>query len=263
MTAQELRESGLLELYVADACSDEERELVEMAMAADPSIMAELKAIAETIEQDAYVHAIPPPTSMLNRIHAQIDAAEVHHLPAPSRIPQGRRYLVAATVGLLVGLAPSLWLYVEYARSTRAMEQATRELSVLRDRQRHMAAATRVSDELVQALASGIVHRVALTRTPTAPGNAQATVYWNASTHAVVLDRRGLPEIASDVDYQLWAIVDGAPVSLGVLPRADSGIVFASMQPTRTAAAFAITIEPRGGRPTPTLDRMIVSGAAG
>jgi anti-sigma-K factor RskA len=262
MTHEELRASGLLELYVADACSDDERMLVENAMASDPSIQAEVNAIARAIELDALEHAVPPPTYMLDRINDQIDASTAPRTHTSPRTQFGVRYLIAASIGILIGLLTSLWLYVAYDRSTRAMEQASRELSELRDRQRQMAAATRVSDDLVRALATGTVQRVDLLRAPTGPANAHATVYWNTSTHAVVVDRRTLPELPSDVDYQLWAIVDGTPVSLGVLPRADSGTGFASMQPTPSAGAFAITIEPRGGKPTPTLDRMVVSGAA-
>jgi hypothetical protein len=59
-----------------------------------------------------------------------------------------------------------------------------------------------------------------------------------------------LPALASNRTYQAWQIVDGKPVSLGVLDR-NSGTVTIAANLDK-AEAVAISIEPTGGSETPT-----------
>jgi len=63
--------------------------------------------------------------------------------------------------------------------------------------------------------------------------------------------------LPSDKQYQLWAIVGGQPVDLGVY---QTGAAMQKMKNIEGAQMFAITIEKAGGSATPTLDQMIVAG---
>jgi len=66
-----------------------------------------------------------------------------------------------------------------------------------------------------------------------------------------------LPPLTEAYDYQLWFILDGKPVDAGVFEVNDKGEfigVVKHLPATLTGiAAFAITREPNGGRPTPTM----------
>ena len=65
--------------------------------------------------------------------------------------------------------------------------------------------------------------------------------------------------LAQENQYQLWAIIDGKPVDAGVFDNNFKGLL--KMKDVGTGAAtFAVTIEPRGGRQTPTLETMQVAG---
>jgi anti-sigma-K factor RskA len=59
-----------------------------------------------------------------------------------------------------------------------------------------------------------------------------------------------LPAVERGKTYQAWQIVDGKPVSLGVLDR-NSGAVTIAANLDR-AQAVAISVEPEGGSTTPT-----------
>jgi anti-sigma-K factor RskA len=72
-----------------------------------------------------------------------------------------------------------------------------------------------------------------------------------------MLDIDGLPPPPDDHDYQVWAIVDGTPVDLGVL---DSQLGIHRMRSIADATAFTVTIETLGGNPVPNLDRMVLLG---
>ena len=80
------------------------------------------------------------------------------------------------------------------------------------------------------------------------------TVKYAPSCGTAVLDVTGLPALPSDRTYQLWALAGQQPRSLGVLPDAAAGkqqIVAA--QPQSGETVVAITAEPAGGSPRPTL----------
>lgn len=68
-----------------------------------------------------------------------------------------------------------------------------------------------------------------------------------------------LPRLSSDKTYQLWGIVKGQPISLGVMgknPRTVSFTMAGSVQPS----VLAVTVEPSGGTPSPTTSP-VASGA--
>jgi anti-sigma-K factor RskA len=75
---------------------------------------------------------------------------------------------------------------------------------------------------------------------------------------AVIADR--IPAIDDTQTYQMWAIADGAPTSIGLMSpdtagRADAIVDFDTSQ----SDTFAITVEPAGGSEQPTSDPVFVA----
>ena len=70
-----------------------------------------------------------------------------------------------------------------------------------------------------------------------------------------------MPKNDKGHQYQLWAIVDKKPVSLGVFDKTDADSVeMKEMGSVVAPQAFAVTLEPRGGSVNPTMDEMMVIG---
>ena len=92
---------------------------------------------------------------------------------------------------------------------------------------------------------------------------SSAKVYWNRTSSEVYLNAGNLPAPPNDQQYQLWAIVNDQPVSVGVFDlTADGRTPLQAMSNSiDNAAAFAVTLEPRGGSKSPTLEAMYVQGA--
>ncbi len=70
----------------------------------------------------------------------------------------------------------------------------------------------------------------------------------------------GLPPLPADEQYQLWLIVDGQRDSGAIFSVADDGtatVVVDGKRPLINYAAFGITIEPAGGSPAPTGQRVL------
>jgi anti-sigma-K factor RskA len=81
-----------------------------------------------------------------------------------------------------------------------------------------------------------------------------ARVLYNAKRGMLVYNGT-LPPAPADKSYQLWLVpASGAPISAGVFESSDGStdrIVVQVPQGT-VAKAFAVTLEPRGGKPAPT-----------
>jgi anti-sigma-K factor RskA len=99
--------------------------------------------------------------------------------------------------------------------------------------------------------------RVVLKGTENAP-TALAYVYWNAQTNEVFLSIQNMQALGQGNQYQLWAIADGGPVDAGVFDADSTGLI--KMKAMDKAGAFAVTIEPHGGKASPTLETMQVLG---
>jgi anti-sigma-K factor RskA len=94
-----------------------------------------------------------------------------------------------------------------------------------------------------------------------APG--QAHVLYNARLGLVLYSGEIAPAPAGK-SYQLWLVpAQGTPVSAGVLAaNQPNGAIVVRLQPGVPAQAFAVTLEPEGGRPQPTGPKVLV-GAVG
>lgn len=74
----------------------------------------------------------------------------------------------------------------------------------------------------------------------------------------------GLPPLGEEQQYQLWLIQDGQRISGGVFSVSEEGygsLWVSSPRPLSSYSAFGITIEPAGGSPGPTGDRVLGSSS--
>jgi anti-sigma-K factor RskA len=60
-----------------------------------------------------------------------------------------------------------------------------------------------------------------------------------------------LPALSADQTYQLWGIVDGQPISLGLLGQRPDHATF-TLAGSPSASKLGITIEPAGGSVVPS-----------
>ncbi len=100
---------------------------------------------------------------------------------------------------------------------------------------------------------------VAMEGTDTAP-TAVGTLVISADGEygTLIVDR--LPALDADHQYQLWLIRDGQRTSGGVFsvnPEGYGALWISSPEPLSSYPAFGITIEPEGGSPGPTGDKVL------
>ena len=261
MNIKDYKSSGILEAYALGELSADERAEVEKNVQQYPELSAELGLIEEAQETLILETAIQPPASVKKGLFKKLDQG----------MPQGKtvtmtgdrqirfwRYATAASVA--IALLSSYLAYTYYG-NWRSTESSLSELIVQNQRiaQDYNTVNQRLDKIETDLRITGdpSFSRVVMKGTANAP-DALASVYWNASTKEVYLGIQNLKTLAQENQYQLWAIVDGKPVDAGVFDVATSGLL--KMKTLDGAVAFAVTIEPRGGRPSPTLETMQVIG---
>jgi anti-sigma-K factor RskA len=89
---------------------------------------------------------------------------------------------------------------------------------------------------------------------------SKVMAFWNKETEEMKLMVENLPATPKGKQYQVWGMVDGKPVDMGMIDLNFENKILAMKVPRGNIAAFAITLEKQGGSPTPTLEEMYVIG---
>lgn len=235
----------LLGAYALDAVDADEAALVEDHLRDCPRCRAELAAHRETAAQLSHGHAEPPP-QLWDRVAAALEGGT----PAPPLDLSTLRERHARRRG------PARWTGIAAA----AMVAAFLGLATVTVQQQ------RELDRVQAALDEGGLASAALAAFDD-PAARHATLEGGGSeVRAVVLPdgsgyvlAGGLPALAPGRTYQLWAMVDGAPVSAGVLGNRPTVTAF---HVTPDTAALAISIERGGGASVPTMPPRVVGTLA-
>jgi anti-sigma-K factor RskA len=86
-----------------------------------------------------------------------------------------------------------------------------------------------------------------------------AHIYWDTLSKDTYLLVGNITNPVSHKQFQLWALLDNEPVDLGVFDITKEGQVL-QMKDLYKAKAFIITLEPRGGSATPTMEAVYATG---
>ncbi len=270
-------ESGILELYVLGQLNAQECSEVEAMASKHPAIKAELTAIELALETYALENAIEPSAKLEAQLFAEITKDTNIAVPTtvhePKIIPLHEKQkdhtvrtlrfaLVACGILLIMSLGA---LFSAHKELSKANEQIT-TLSSAKEK-----FATTVSK--LEFDKKGMENRIAMTETDEwatvklagvkASPKAKMLVYWNKNNKSILINYAAmdLPKTDPTHEYQLWALVDGKPVSLGVFSSTDNATEAVKQMETITKAqAFAVTIEPMGGSTNPTMEKMVVMG---
>jgi anti-sigma-K factor RskA len=259
---QEYIASGILELYAMGELSEQERSEVDQNLARYPELRAELALVEETQERLLMQTAVAPRAAVKSALFEKIVAGnpEAKVVSMPVTQPAIGFWKLAAAASLTLAIVSSYLAY-EYHGRWKSTESTYTEL--LAQNQRTALDYNRVNQRIdkieadLKIIDDPAFKRVVMKGTDNAP-NATAYVYWNEHSNEVYLSIQSMKALAQENQYQLWAIVDGKPVDAGVFDGDLKDLL--KMKKIAGAAAFAVTVEPRGGKESPTLSTMQVVG---
>lgn len=280
-------ESGILELYVLGQLTALEQAEVEAMATRYPEVKQEIDAIERAMEQYAVAQAVQPAEGLDQKILARINEGkqntpgtpeipdkETNKAPETRIIPLSKpvdyearirtlRIALVACVALLVVSAVALFsahtelgsAKVQIAELSQDKEKFTATVNFMKQTNTEL-------QKIADMTTDPNWKFVKLAGTPMDPG-ASMMVYWHTTGNHVMMDnsKMKLPPTDKAHQYQLWALVNGKPVDLGVFDvNAGSSQILVSMKDIASAQTFAVTLEKRGGSPSPTMTQMIVAG---
>ena len=267
MNVTEYIASGILESYVMGAVSDQERREVECLSSIYPDIRRELDQLSEVLEDYALLHSVEPPAAVRTKLLEQInfgkpeqETQETVVRPMPvqySSSPTFRvSWVVAASMGLLV-LLFSFYLLSQLRTNQKTLADVRTNNSTLQSELRQVREREFQDQERLAVLQRAGMRVIQLRGNEKAP-NGDMLVYWNTQTKQISVDIKSLPKLPSNQQYQLWSMVGGKPVDAGVFNGPESSQLFQRLNRlVGKADAFAVTVEKRGGSPTPTLSTLL------
>ena len=274
MTHDELRElSGGYALGILD---EPDRRAFEAHLSTCASCAAEVRdftSIASALALD--VPQIDPPASLRERVlrAATVPASQpaaVEPFTARREIPEAQRRRRESVLTLLSAAA----VIVAFALGAYAVS-LQRRIAVLEGQVRAAAdraaesqqqlvqfkAAADQSTQVRRILAAGDLRRLDLAGTKAAPA-AAGRAFWSPA-EGLVVAFANLPATDAGRVYQLWVIPPGGnPIDAGLLDLQPGGraLALARAGTSQRVGTVAITLEPAGGSPVPTLSNMIAAG---
>lgn len=272
MNTKEYISSGIIESYILGHASPEEAGILECVMKNNAEVKTAFEEAQKTLESLATAQAVTPPSDLKSKIWNKIQqeqtveevppilSADITEAKDQTEISTDRQniqrnthwktYAIAASVLFLVSVAGNVfWM------NTQSDNQ--KEMSLLvADQQAKNREMQKMNQKL--DMFSNPDMQMVMLKGVEKHTDAKAMVFWDKKTKEVYLNAEKLPKAPTGMQYQLWAIEDGKPVSAGMYTEdKDSRIALASIS---KAQAFAITLEKEGGSTVPTMENMFVMG---
>lgn len=269
---KEYIESGILELYVMGDVSPDEKLQVEDMIQKHPAIKAEIEEMEKALEQYAFANAVEPSENQRNKIlnslltnladdatfksKKQTGITNIVAMPAPAA-GNFYKYAFAASIALLIGSLFALF------NVYKQLQQSNQQLVAISSQNQRFSKTVNFMDAQLGVFRDTSYKVVRLKGTKNLPSGS-VTLAWSPAKKKVMIDLKTLKMPVNDNQhqYQLWALVNGKPVDLGVFDKlaADTTADMKTMKPVAFANAFAITREPRGGSINPTMNEMMLIG---
>ncbi len=228
---------------------------------------AELQQLVDALQisRDALAGSVPrvdPPPALKQKILDKIDARE-KVVPLPVNPPRANDKLAWFPWALAACLA--VLCAISFTKEN-SMKEKLNKLNQLAD---SLQSQTQDLKKLVVKLSetnrlAGL--RIAMLNSllEDSPKTVAVSLWDNNQQRGVFLVQNLKPAPA-DKDYQLWVIDPkyALPVSAGIFRVDEQGnlrVEFKADKPIETANKFAVTVEPKGGQPTPTVKNTIMIG---
>lgn len=244
MTLEEIITAGYLERYAMAELSGTEMEQLEKYLDQYPELRQELSYMEKSLETIAMQNQKSPPRLTSETI---LEAVKDDRVNSTLQSKPGPSWSALLAIGLAAGLAYCIW---SLNKLQTDLNQSKRQYSEL-------AMDCETSEKAHKQMAQFVLHQATQQVVINGDSDLQAVVFWNNELQRAQLTHQSMPALSADLDYQLWADVDGEMISLGVLPRR---VISPKTLPYLSdITSLNITIEPKGGSEHPTVSRLVGS----
>lgn len=236
-----------------DMLSPAEKAEVEGYLAKHPDLQTELREIERSLELYAMTAAKAAPGGLKDKILNEIRDNTAQGGSSSNPPLQGGSGILKF-IATLLGLGVLLFGYLFFQKNNE-LNSVQDEYSALRDSCAQSTQELTSQLDILRQLTYPDNKILPFTATP---GFAITDLYLhhNAVTKRNFIQVRNLPALAANQSFQLWSLKPNqAPAPLTVFEIPSNGLI--EVQFEDGTDTYAITIEPKGGRETPTLENLI------
>jgi anti-sigma-K factor RskA len=268
--------SGKLELFVlGDLNETEQQEVLAMAKKY-PEINQEIIAIEDAMLAIDQASAVSPSPKLKKEIFDTLESedrppiplspeeekvvAEKANIKVVSTSNPWKTFAVAASVVAVISVGAAVYYANQYFDVEQRFAIAMQQNAVLAEEMQTSQVKLKELNSGMERFITGDFEKI-LMKGEGLPmqEDAAVDVFWDQNSKEVLLSVNQLASLDPNNDYQLWAIGEEGPVGIGLVDP-EKILDLQVMDIASGAQAFAITIEPKGGSESPTLEKLVVLG---
>jgi len=251
MNMEEYISSGIIEQYVMGMCSNEEKKELELLRNTHPALQKAITAFELSFEQKMMNNGVMSSTEMDVKILAKLTSLnETLVIPINKNSFKNYNWLkgIAAVAFIFLGISGAFnyFLYKKNKQQTELLNDS-RNLPVTLPQSNYKI----LKDPTITPIAMYGVGYHAICR---------CTMFWDKHTKKMYVMIHHLPKSSDTKDYQLWAIVNGKPINVGIVNDAIRDRFIEMPNVPEGAVAFTVTLEKAGGTKTPTMAEAYLEG---
>jgi len=248
-------ESGLLEKYLIGDTNVSESEIVETYISEFPEAKEAYDKLQDNLEIISKFNTVEPPKGTLDNILDALDEKPVINLQTKER-RVSIWYSIAASAAAILFAMTSFYFY----NQTQILHNETvivdEEIQDLRND------IANTNNKLESVMKQFMRLNNPETEKYIIRGNQRAknlktVAYINPKEKTSMIEIVSLPQLPEEQCYQMWAQMQDKMVSLGILNEVDRDL--RSIPYTENALGFNITIEPKGGNETATVENSVAN----
>lgn len=270
MDIQSYIASGKLELFLLGELNEREREEVLAMAKLHPEIQQELDELEEAMFAFDDLSAPAPSPNVKNRIFSTLDS-EFIEKETTSESPKAeekkivnifpwKSFAVAASIVAILASAAAIFYANKFHERDAQFTALLQDQSVMADNLNQVKLDYEKADSQLDKMIAGNFKRVEMKGEGfEMQKDAKVDVFWDKDAQEVFVAVNILNSLGEEFDYQLWAIGDDGPIGIGLVNPGEK-LSLQQMDAVAQAGAFAITIEPKGGSKSPTLEKLVVLG---
>jgi anti-sigma-K factor RskA len=256
LNLQEYISSGAIEACIMGLASAEEQSQYYTLRQNHSEVLEYANAFEETLElQYLQQNALTPKANTFEKIKETI-AAQATETPvvkmqnSTPKVSLWKQYGIAASIALLLGSTVFNFMLLG---KVKKLQTDFNDLAATKNN------APTTNSAQFAFLSNPNVTPIAMYGVG-AHNICKCSIFWDKSTNNGYFITHHLFAVGASSDYQLWAMVNKKPVSLGIITLTTDGSPIAIKNIPENATGFCLTLEKKGGTTQPSMDQMYLLG---
>lgn len=257
MNSTEFISSGIIESYVMGLCTPQEKAEVESMRLQHSDVHEAIIKFETELEKQFTANASETSPALDNKILQTINELnETPVVPLQQAVVRKINWFkpVAAAAILLLG-GSAVLNYVLYNKT----QQQETELAETKTRQQGTQNTTTLPAADFAVLTNKTITPVAMYGVGLHT-ICRCTMFWDKNTGKAYIMIHHLQSAPQGKNYQLWAMVNGKPISVGIIDDKIRGRFIEVPNVPNGANAFSVTLENEGGSAAPTESETFLVG---